>query len=188
MDIESFDRQYPSPAHAAAADLRDRYAPKTILTKRRTFYQNRSGAITVVVALTVALLGGFVYVIKPNSDRISKYSIYADLPTPTRKAATQALSSASSLAKQDTVVHEAATRRLTASHVHQPGATTAQPSSPGRGSSRWIANPLSGDALAAALIVDKQQTVELNAEQLRLMTVAHEERDPSHQVVGSKLL
>lgn len=177
MDIELFDRRYPSPAHAAAADLRDRYALTTISTKRRAFHQNNSGAITVVVALAVALLGVVVYVIKPNNDRPIKYSIYAGLPISIQKSTTRSLPIKSSLSKQNTVLHRTAVRHFTASRVHQPRSKIAKSILPGISSSKWIANPLSGDALAAALIVDKRQTVELNAEQLRLMAVTRKEQD-----------
>lgn len=176
MDIKSFDRLYPSPAHAAAADLRDRYAPKTLVTKQSAFYRNRSGAITVIVALAGAVLGGLVYPLKPAVDRAAKYSISANLPTPTPKSATQPVAPESTATRPVTSVQAPSAQRMAGLHRSNSASETAKVSPASKGSSKWIADPLSGDALAAALIVDKRRTVELNAEQLRLIAADRQAR------------
>lgn len=177
MDIKSFDRLYPSPAHAAAADLRDRYAPKTLGTKQSAFRHNRSGTITVIVALAGALIGGLVYTLTPAVDRAAKYSISANLPAASPKAATQPIAPEPIATKPATAAHAPSAQRAAALGQSSSAPETVRISPASRGSSKWIADPLSGDALAAALIVDKRRTVELNAEQLRLMAADRQARD-----------
>jgi hypothetical protein len=164
MDIEEFDRLYPSPAHAAAADLSDRYAPKP-----KRFQRDRSGAVAVIASLVASLLAGSVYALKANEGRAANYSIQTDIPERPSKVVAQQTARTSPATKPIARLGAASAPSVTAFHHSRPAATTYKPIRHRGGASKWIADPLSGDALAAALIVDKRRTVELNAEQLKLM-------------------
>lgn len=169
MDIEEFDRLYPSPAHAAAADLSDRYAPKPRAAKLRRLHRDPSGTITLVAALLAPLLGGTLYLLKVNGDRPSTYSVQADIPERTTKVVARHAPPAATGTKPLVALRATTERRVSALHSRRPAAPAYKPVRSGAGSSKWIADPLFGEALAAALIVDKNRTIELNADQLKLM-------------------
>ncbi len=169
MDIEKFDRLYPSPAHAAAADLRDRYAPKRIQPEVRSLVTDRSGMIIGVAALTAAFLGGTAYVLTAGQTikaTAGKRTVQVAVAVPSTKP----------LVPMTVVVPVPPQPRVAPrrTNVVAPGTRPAprleKPVHERKGSSGWILDPLSGDALAAALVIDKQRTIELNARQLGKMT------------------
>lgn len=169
MDIERFDRLYPSPAHAAAADLRDRYAPKARMIEPRRLRRNLAGAISVVVGLVAALFGSAAYILELGVKNVSSHAVYADVPARAPHVVIQQLIPAPALTSSSAHRPAQSTRNLATSHKSGPTPTASKSRQLGKGSSKWIADPLSGDALVAALIVDHRRTVEVNAEQLRLM-------------------
>ncbi len=169
MDIEKFDRLYPSPAHAAAADLRDRYAPRHLQPEPRSLVPDRSGIVIGVAALTAAFLGGAAYVLtagqtlKPTPSN-RKIQVSLAVPAAEQLAPTARVLPVPAqpiIAPRSTIV--AGYRTRAAPELEKPVPER-------KGSSGWILDPLSGDALAAALVIDKQRTIELNAQQLGKMT------------------
>jgi hypothetical protein len=174
MDIERFDKLYPTPAHAAAADLNDRYAPKTGTVEPGRALRDRSGATTIIAGLAAALLGGTGYVLMVGGERAPDRSIHSD--TPSRAPRSAVLHAAPRTALVTPIVPDHAQSGQPAKTLGDDGRyrVSKKPSYPNKRSSKWIADPLYGDALAAALIVDKQRTVELNAEQLQLMATNRE--------------
>lgn len=169
MDIEKFDRLYPSPAHAAAADLRDRYAPKHVQPESRSLIPDRSGIVIGVAALTAAILGGTAYMLtagqtlKPTAGNRT-IQVSSAVPAVERLVPIARVVPASAqprVAPRRTIVVAPGTR---------PAPRLEKPVHERKGSSGWILDPLSGDALAAALVIDKQRTIELNARQLGKMT------------------
>ncbi len=168
MDIEKFDRLYPSPAHAAAADWSDRYAPKHLKPESKSFLVDRSGIVIGVAALAAAFLGGAAYVLTVGQT-VKKY------PKKTIQVAT-AVPAVKRLVPLAPVMPPSVDPTVTPRRTNVADAQAR--SAPERkkvvstrkGSSGWILDPLSGDALAAALVIDKQRTIELNAQQLGTMT------------------
>lgn len=169
MDIEKFDHLYPTPAHAAAADLRDRYAPEALRIEPRRLSRNRAGAISVVVGLAAALFGGAAYLLDLAVTSVPNYAVYADVPPRGPSAVVQQPVPAPALISIPADRPARLARHLATPHKRGPSPTAFKSQQLVKSSSKWIAEPLSGDALVAALIVDHRRTVELNAEQLRLM-------------------
>lgn len=174
MDIERFDKLYPTPADAAAADLSDRYTSKTRTVELGHALRDRSGATTIIAGLAAALLGGAGFVLMAGGERAADRSIHSD--TPSRAPRSAVLQAAPRTALVTPIVPDHARSGQPAKTLGDHGRyrVPKKPSYPNKRSSKWIAEPLYGDALAAALIVDKQRTVELNAEQLQLMATNHE--------------
>lgn len=171
MDIEKFDRLYPTPAHAAHAESMERTAARYRETESRDLLRDRSGAILVTAALAASLLGGLALVSKANQDQTSGDPVKARIVAPARRVVSRQIPDPVSKHVQQAVadVEVDRARTVVLPHPSKPTHGPDKPATPSQGSSDWILHPLSGDALAAALIVDKRQTVELNAEQLRLM-------------------
>ncbi len=169
MDIEKFDRLYPSPAHAAAADWSDRYATKPLPPIRKSFLADRSGLVAGLAALTAALLGIAAYVLTvektgEKSGVKKTIQVIAAVPAVKRLALVAPITTP---AAELTV----SPRRINVSNGRaRPAPDRKKVVITEKGSSGWILNPLSGDALAAALVIDKQRTIELNAQQLGTMT------------------
>jgi len=169
MDIEKFDRLYPSPAHAAAADWSDRYAPKHLKPESKSFLVDRSGIVIGVAALAAAFLGGAAYVLTVGQ------TVKKSGPKKTIQVAT-AVPAVKRLVPLAPVMPPpaeptVAPRRTNVADAQARSAPERKKLVPTRkGSSGWILDPLSGDALAAALVIDKQRTIELNAQQLGTMT------------------
>ena len=169
MDIDKFDRLYPSPAHAAAADWSDRYLTRRLEPESRSSLTDRSGVVVGVAALVAALLSGTVYVLMAGktakTSRVERtIQLVAAVPVVKRLPP---LRPVSPITAERTV-----TLRHTTVAVSQVRSAPQRikPTHAKAGSSGWILDPLSGDALAAALVVDKQRTIELNAQQLGKMT------------------
>jgi hypothetical protein len=175
MDIERFDRLYPTPAHAAAADLGDRYASKTRTVGLGQALRDRSGATTIIAGLAAALLGSAGYVLMAGGERAPDHSIHSDIPSRAPRPAV--LQTAPRTALVTPIVSDHAPSGQPAKTLGDDRLyrVSKKRSYPNKRSSKWIADPLYGDALAAALVVDKQRTVELNAEQLQLMATNREE-------------
>jgi hypothetical protein len=169
MDIERFDKLYPTPADAAAADLGDRYASEARTVELGQALRDRSGATTIIAGLAAALLGGAGYVLMAGGDRAPDNSVHSD--TPSRAPRSAVLQAAPRTALVTPIVPDHAPSGQPAKTLGDDRRyhVLKKPSYPNKRASKWIADPLYGDALAAALIVDKQRTVELNAEQLQLM-------------------
>ena len=169
MDIDRFDKLYPTPAHAAAAELSDRYAPKTRTVEPGRSLRDRSGATTIIAGLAAALLGGTGYVLMIGGERAPDHSIHSDIPSQAPRSALQQAAPRTAFVTPIVPGHAPSKQPAKTLRDDRPYPVSKKPSQPGRRPSKWIADPLYGDALAAALIVDKQRTVELNAEQLDLM-------------------
>lgn len=169
MDIEKFDRLYPSPAHAAAADWSDRYAPRPLQPEGRSLLTDRSGLVVGIAALAAAILGVAAYVLTVEQTvkkSAPKKTIQVAAVVPSVKrlvppAAIMPPAAGSTVTPRRTI--EAKPRTRSAPERKKAVSTR-------KGSSGWILDPLSGDALAAALAIDKQRTIELNAQQLGTMT------------------
>lgn len=169
MDVERFDGLYPTPAHAAAADLRDRYAPQTRIIGPRRLRRDRAGAISVVVGLVAALIGGAAYIMDLGIKNVRNYAVYADVPARVPHVVVQQPVPAPAVTFSPAGRPAQSARYPSTLPKSGPSLAAFKGQQLGNGSSNWIADPLSGDALIAARIVDHRRTVELNAEQLRLM-------------------
>lgn len=177
MDVSEFDKKYPSPAHAAAFELEKRYitrSPRSFLRLRF----DRSGAVTVGTALIAAAAGTYLLLAELNQRIVRPGSITAYAPrqvlaySPTSKR--KDYSHNSRMAPGSGVIVPQPLAR--ANEANRRRSANVKRITPPVSKSRWIADPLSGEELRAALIVDKRKTVELNAEQLRLMAQAREQR------------
>lgn len=183
IDIKEFDRLYPSPAHAAAADWSDRYLLKRLDPEGSSFLNDRAGIVIGLVALAVGLLGGTAYVLmvgQTTKTAAAERTVQSVAAVPAVKRLVPLLP----------VLHVSAepTSGLRRTIVEVPrfshALKHAKPASERKGSSGWILDPLSGDALAAALVIDKQRTIELNSQQLDAMKT--DNRAPSAIVNGGK--
>jgi hypothetical protein len=169
MDIERFDKLYPTPADAAAADRSDRYASETRTVDLGHALRDRSGATTIIAGLAAALLGGAGYVLMAGGDRAPDNSVHSDTPSRAPRSAVQQTAPRTAFVIPIVPDQAPSGQPVKTLRDGRPYPVSKKPSQPGKRPSKWIADPLYGDALAAALIVDKQRTVELNAEQLQLM-------------------
>ncbi len=185
MDIEKFDRLYPSPAHAAAADLRDRYAPRHLQPEPKSLVPNRSGIVIGVAALAAAFLGGTAYVLtagQTSKATDGKGTILVSSAVP----AVEQLVPVARVVPASAEPRIAPRRIIVADYRTMAEPKLEKPAPERKGSSGWILDPLSGEALASALVIDKQRTIELNAQQLGKMTKDDSRQLPTADAGGEK--
>ncbi len=185
MDIEKFDRLYPSPAHAAAADLRDRYAPKRFQPEARSLVTDRSGMIIGVTALTAAILGGTAYVLTAGQT-LKSTAANRTIQVSSAAPAVERLVPIARVVPASAQPRVAPRRAIVADYQTRAEPKSEKPAPERKGSSGWILDPLSGEALAAALVIDKQRTIELNAQQLGKMTKDDSRPLPTTDAGGEK--
>jgi hypothetical protein len=179
--VDRFDTKYPTPAHAAAAERRERGRVQDELRHGpRTVLRDRAAKVTIAAALIGAAIGALMLggslgqrAAGPQVPAaVTEQAVPAVPSTPPTPAALQIAQVARPGRRGD----PPATRRFLPSatmrgHGGRPEGQVKRPPRRQAGSP-WIAEPLQGDALRLALIEDRRRTIELNDAELNRLGTA----------------
>jgi hypothetical protein len=173
--FDQFDAKYPTPAHAAAAERRERERVQADFRRgRRTVLRDRAAKVTIAAALVGAVAGALVLGAglrhragaPAASPAATNQAVPAFRPDPSAPKlselaeASPPINAVSAPAPRDT------RRPATATLTHIATNRDADTASSVLAGSPQIAEPLQGEALRLALIEDRKRTMELNDAEL----------------------
>lgn len=174
--FDHFDAKYPTPAHAAAAERRERQRVQAEFRRgRRTVLRDRAAKVTIAAALVGAIAGALVLSAGLRhragapavSPAATDQAVPAFRPIPSAPKSSELAEALPSINAVSAPAPHHARRPATATlaRVATSNGNAATASSV-LADSPQIAEPLQGEALRLALIEDRKRTMELNDAEL----------------------